>query len=264
MGLQWKKAVTIGPGEELEGFLLKVFRIETPEIKEEPTGVPGQTRSIYYFPSGSRRNVMPISTDSKPDGDSGDLENNIVEESTESAPVNVVRDDVESDESLMQEDVEPPQDDVSGSETATDESGADQAPDFDEEAELPHSEQPGAISLMILKKDSLAPVRLNAELVAHDVDVSAKIYGLGVEELLVESPFVLVDQRSVITVRFHVKARQDKLPIECTCKLLESAEGKKMGTLALDLEITGIDEGDRPGVLARYIKWLHFHAMARE
>ncbi|MBL6976026.1 MAG: hypothetical protein ISR64_09870 [Deltaproteobacteria bacterium] len=47
---------------------------------------------------------------------------------------------------------------------------------------------------MIARKEALAPVDIGAELIAHDVDVTAKIIRLGTEGIILECPFVLIDE----------------------------------------------------------------------
>lgn len=116
---------------------------------------------------------------------------------------------------------------------------------------------------MIARKEALAPVDITAELIAHDVDVTAKIIRLGKEGIILECPFVLIDQKSVIAVRFKISSKGEFIPIECTCSLEDSVDGRAKGTLVLELTITGTDEGEHPGVLARYVKWLLFHSLAK-
>ncbi|NOZ00408.1 MAG: PilZ domain-containing protein, partial [Deltaproteobacteria bacterium] len=61
VGLKWEKAVTVGPRTELAGFLLKIFKIEHPEIREEPVG-KGQTRSVFHFPPQGASKLIPLMT----------------------------------------------------------------------------------------------------------------------------------------------------------------------------------------------------------
>ena len=304
VGLSWEKAVTVGPREEMAGFLKKVFRIEDADIQEEPSG-KRQVRSIFHFPPQGASKLIPIRTGPPaapapeplspveipplepvepapvpdepapiPEAPAQEPPDRVPEPpkpvaraAAEPPVVKPVQASPEEAAPARRSSGSAPVDGITAGDGPAEKppsAGKTREPSsrFEASAELPHSKQPGAISQMIARTHQQASVDINAELVAHDVDVRAKILSLGNDGMILECPFVLIDEKSIITVRFNISSKGSSIPIECSCKLNRSLDGHAPGSLCLDLKISGNDEGGHPGVLSRYVKWLLFHSLA--
>lgn len=231
VGLQWEKAVTDGAAQQLSDFLKKMFRMPEVDIRKEPGELPGTQRSVYRFPFQSMNPVVPVQYRKRPEG--------------EAPPVNRLDDAAPMAAS-----------DLPG--------GSLEVPThvFTGEA-LPHSGASGAISQMIARKRALSPVSLDAGLTADNMEGRGKVIRLGLDNLIVMVESIQADTSSYLSASIGIPCETGYRQIVCRCLVEGVADGRKPGERAMELRIVEIDECGSPGVLSRYVKWLHFNSLAK-
>lgn len=72
------------------------------------------------------------------------------------------------------------------------------------------------------------------------------------------------EQGGQVEVEFEIRTRRGDLRVGCVCKVAEIDSGQATGTPGLDLEVISADEGDQPGILESYVRWLHFRFIAED
>lgn len=230
VGLQWDKAVTDGASDQLRDFLERMFKIPAPDIREGSGGPPGAERCVFRFPLQSTNPVLTLKYQ-KPNPDEAP-----VNRLDRAAPLPVSR--------------------VPGG-------SLDVPPHVFTGEELNHSKKPGAISQAVARKRSLSPVSLDAELVSDNAQGKGKVIRMGLEALVIQARDFHADTSSYVSTRVSIPSETGYFPIVCKCLVESSADGTGHGEKVLELKVTDVDECGKPGVLSRYVKWLHFHSLAR-
>ncbi len=109
-----------------------------------------------------------------------------------------------------------------------------------------------------------APAGINGVLDIGNRSESVRITHLGVSNLFVQTGKRPPGSSDSVIVRFNIPAAAEKIPIICQCRITSIGEGDTTGVQGLDLEITRLEEGKHKGILKKYVKWLHFQALATD
>jgi hypothetical protein len=72
----------------------------------------------------------------------------------------------------------------------------------------------------------------------------------------------LLRGRPPAQLSFDFKTARQKIPVRCECVVTEFDDGATTSTPGLDLEFSSVDEGDYAGILAKYVRWLHFNIVS--
>ncbi|NOZ00578.1 MAG: PilZ domain-containing protein [Deltaproteobacteria bacterium] len=230
VGLEWEKAVTDGSSEQLTDFMKTLFRLPFIDIAEESGGPPGAERYVYRFSTRSTDPVLPLKYQ-KPSGP-----DQMVNRLDDAEPMPRSR--------MAGDTLEVPAHVFTGE-------------------ELPHSSESGAISRMIQRKKSLSPVSLYADLTADNMDGKGRVVRLGLDGLIIRTSDFSMDSSTYLSARIGIPCETGYRNIVCKCLVEKATDGLKANERVMDLKITEVDECGSPGVLARYVKWLHFHSLAR-
>lgn len=130
---------------------------------------------------------------------------------------------------------------------------------------MPHSDrQQGAITGMIHRKDLRAPTSQPATLSIGGSEMDVLITHIGLDGLFVEAPLVPANQEVDVCIRFEVNTRDGIIPLTCNCRIATVDNGSNWGKPGMDLEFSDVIEGKHPGILKRYVKWLHFNALSKD
>lgn len=137
------------------------------------------------------------------------------------------------------------------------------APPYVEEgSKLPHSQESGAITTMVNRKDLRAPTSQLGILSVAGADLEVEITSIGIDGAMVDTGPLTLATGTEACLRFEIKTRAGVIPVTCNCRSGTVADSQSAGTANLDLEFTEVLEGDHEDVLRRYVKWLHFNNLA--
>jgi len=260
IGLQWVRAVTTGPSESLKAFLLNRMGLGVTEIAQEFFGPRRQSRHVYRFP------VMGIGSPPGPASKPAARQPAAPTERGGSAapterggPLRKMRQRPEqrlpaTSRMLLQTDVR-----VRRSDGKFEERESRPLPPH--VAKLSNSDQPGPLSMVVQRGDTLAATDLPACVEYAGREYEATVLGLGLKCMSVSVPVKPNSSVPAIKVRFSLPARGEPVPIVCHCKLLYVDESYESGVPRLELEIETYDEGKGQGLLWTYLKWLHFRSL---
>lgn len=105
------------------------------------------------------------------------------------------------------------------------------------------------------------PITLKALLVSGATRRNVRITSLGCTSLSLDMKGDLAGIGDTATVRFNVPLRRGVGLAAVTGKISKSATRPSEGVSLLEITIESLDEGDRPGVVERYVRWLHQRAL---
>ena len=139
-------------------------------------------------------------------------------------------------------------------------------PDFTEKpAVTAHAadENQGALTTRIGRQSSRAPASLECAIAVAGGKEMARITQLGQNSLFVATTLPRPKPATPIAVRFNIRSGSKTVPITCQCRLLTDEPGEQ-GEQGFDLQIERLDEGDRKGLLEKYLRWLFFQSLIGE
>ncbi len=120
---------------------------------------------------------------------------------------------------------------------------------------------PGQISVMVARED--VQVSLPALLALGSDSLSTTVRRLGAARAFVQTGFVPADHAAGMQLRFEIPTRRGPIAITCQCRLEEVVEDSPGWGSGMVLRFQSMDEGGRPGVLERYMKFVQFQDLAR-
>jgi len=120
---------------------------------------------------------------------------------------------------------------------------------------------PGQISVMVARED--VQVSLPATLALGPDSLSTTVRRLGAARAFVLTGFVPADRSAGMQLRFEIPTRRGPIAITCQCRLEEVVENSPGWGSGMVLRFQSMDEGARPGVLERYMKFVQFQDLAR-
>jgi len=106
------------------------------------------------------------------------------------------------------------------------------------------------------RDEVLIPCRLDGSIFVIDSSVPVVVTSLGQASAVVRSRFVPVDDTGEITLVLIIGTRRGDVPVRCHGRVTVIERGHEPG---FRMAFSGIEEGDSPGVLERYLKWLEFN-----
>lgn len=104
-------------------------------------------------------------------------------------------------------------------------------------------------------------VTLKALLVSGATRRNVRVTSVGEHSIALDMRGGLEGIGETATVRFNVPLRRGVGLVAATGHVTKSTSRPIEGISLLEIEIDSIDEGDRPGVLERYVRWLHQRAI---
>ena len=104
-------------------------------------------------------------------------------------------------------------------------------------------------------------ITLKALMVSGSTRRNVRVTALGEHSLSLDMKGGLEGIGDKATVRFNVPLRRGVGLVAVTGPVTSSASRPSEGVSLIELGIEVLDEGDRPGVLERYVRWLHQRAL---
>jgi hypothetical protein len=123
------------------------------------------------------------------------------------------------------------------------------------------STNPGTITDQIDRQRVRAAANQPATMLFREVSLPVTIRSLGIDSLFVETRVRPVGASEGLIVRFEVPAREGSVAIGCSCRIVGEEDGEESTAPGLELAIQELDEGGHPGILRRYVRWLHFNTL---
>jgi len=105
--------------------------------------------------------------------------------------------------------------------------------------------------------DVLVPCRVDGSIFVIDASVPVVVTALGQTAAVVRSRFVPVDDTQPLTLVLIIGTRRGDVPVRCHGRVTVIERGIDSG---FRMVFSNVEEGDSPGVLERYLKWLEFNA----
>jgi len=105
------------------------------------------------------------------------------------------------------------------------------------------------------------PITLKALLVSGATRRNVRITSLGCHSLTLDMKGDLEGIGETATVRFNVPLRRGVGLAAVTGRIANSSTRPSEGIAWLEITVESVDEGDRPGVIERYVRWLHQRAL---
>ncbi len=229
VGVEWVKAVSNGPENELTRFLEEVLHIRDPQIYVE--AVPGQEnpRVEFTFPR-----VAVFGDD--------DVRN--FHEDEEEATADI------SDQLRAER------------ESKIAESGERAAMPSQPSPTFNRSRDDGALTRQINAGELRAVAEVKAVMDIAGKRVNVLITHLGTNGMFVRTMLPPRDPVKRADVKFELRVRGGMAEIKCRCKVIAIDDGRTSRTPGIDLAIARLDEDGNDGVLKAYVRWLTFRNMA--
>ncbi len=106
-------------------------------------------------------------------------------------------------------------------------------------------------------QEVLIPCRLEGSLFAVDASVPVIVTALGQTGAVVKSRFVPIDDARPFTLVLIIGTKRGDVPLRCHGRMTLIEKGSESG---FRMAFSSVEEGDSPGVLERYLKWLEFNS----
>jgi len=274
IALAWEKAVTIAPPEDLARFLDSVFGIQSPTIRREASGPRGTERSVFSFGSIAAHPVAPVPWSGETPAPSRELPKSqdparpfqtpspVPPRRTPVQPVEVEIPDPFDAVALGADRLEVTSQDLDALEVkviALERDGTPTRESVPPEAPPPKRDS-GPVSAMVARED--VPVSLHGALILGDEKLSVTLRQLGEVRVFVQTAFVPMNREADLRLQFDIPARRGSTQVECRCRLLEAQAEEVEPGPGLLLRVLSIDEGDSPGIVTRYMKFVQFTDLA--
>ena len=106
-----------------------------------------------------------------------------------------------------------------------------------------------------------APTKLRAALRTSSTIVPGTIVALGARGVVLEISSLFTGPFERLEIGFNIPADGVDRPVACAARLLAVEPLPRPGVVALDLAFDRVDEGAEPGLLGRYVRWLHHRSV---
>ena len=275
IALAWEKAVTVAPAEDLARFLETVFGIMSPEIRRETAGPRGTPRNVFAFGSISVRPDSMIQGVADNSGVSPAASTGFEPEPVDLAPVRKPAQRPGSKAASVE--IPDPFDAVTlcaGNLAVTSE-------DFDAmdlkvialESDGTVIQEPvaregrhrrresGQISAMVARDD--VNLSLSGVITLGGAALPVVIRQLAEDHVFVNTAFVPMNRDAGLNLRFEIPARRGSVTVECVCRLQDVCVEDSAPGSGLLLRVVSMNEGNSPGIVMRYVKFVQFSDLAR-
>lgn len=284
VGLRWVKATTAMEARLLATFLEILFGISASILLPHVELGQGRMRSSFEFeaflraiverkrpelptpPAGEPRVAAPIRTNLR-DPEAGPIGFITRPEEVDALKVEVVPHSlgVTSQQAVSDEDLEllagtprkrpgPEPAEAhkpAGGRTATDKAAAEKAP---EKADPGRRRPPSSGAEPVVDRPVAGDLPAVLEVGSERLQVRVTQFARAA--FFVRTLVAPVDIDGVYPLRFAIATREGDVTLTATTRISEVRTGRNDGTPGLELEIVDLDEGNRPGLLSRYVKWL--------
>jgi len=125
------------------------------------------------------------------------------------------------------------------------------------------SPEDGSLTTRIARSGLRAPAGLDATVILGDRTAAGLITHLGATSLYVQTEIMPAEKSGLLVVSFDVLTKNREVRVVCECRETARDDGASTGAPGLDLEIVRLEE-EEAGLLRKYVRWLHFQALARE
>ena len=236
VGVQWERAVSSSPPEELGIFLDEVLLVPKAAVVVEPGARTGMKQSVYHFP----RFVASSGQDLD------DYEEIEEEDTEELVPAAAKRKRDRARRAKRTERTTAP------------------VPMLPREASHSYSrtKEDGALTRQIRTGAMLAPCDIQATVKARLRKMDAKIAAIGLKSMLIHLASPPKSTLTNVTVSFELRVKGGMAPVSCKCKVTAVGAGTSTLSTAMDLEINSVNEGTEIGLLRDYVRWLSLRKMA--
>ena len=247
VGLCWERAVCSGPPVLLALFLRSTLGVTADDIVRRPIGRNREVMSLHVFdppPSsaspgaGAGRGGASLRTPTSERAEAGERGPSSSAEPRSAGPVVLVSGAVEPE---LRPAVMP-----SGV-------GLDRA----------SIEDPGPLTVRT-DSDARAPADIPARVTFGGQTIAGRVSHLGLTGMFVATYFVPVEKSARLSVELSIRTRDGTEVIACQCRSAAIDDGSVTGSPGIDLDIIAADERSHPGLLRRYVKWLHHRSLAGE
>ncbi len=269
IGMQWTRAITSGPPLVLEQFLDARMGIADANVLEEAGHPREPSRSVFRFPVGTFGGPQaaappppkPAPTPPRPAPTQHpapwEPESNRPVPPPPSRPVMRTptrRGFSDASKFLSQHEVSVVRSDGKKEKRRV-------KPLEEHVTKLSDTAQPGPLSLMVRRSDTLPPTNLAAKLVLGGRAMDATITGLGLKGMYLRVPCKPPPPGKQVGVLFELPSKGGSVPIDCTCKLLFVDTDDESPMPGLELEVVRYEEKGMKGILYTYLKWLTFRSL---
>ncbi len=121
----------------------------------------------------------------------------------------------------------------------------------------------GSLTTRIARSGLRARASLSATVTREGHSSPGLITHLGATSFYLRTDVVPTDERELLVIRFGIPAHDVEVGVTCQCRVTGRDDGAVSASPGLDLEIARLEE-EEPGILRKYVRWLHFQALARD
>jgi hypothetical protein len=249
IGLKWIRAVTSGDPDYLAHFLDARFGIHREVALEKIVTSEGRNRTVFPFEPLHVVGATLHHTYSK-DKDAP----------KEDEPAERPRQDLldELNQALKLA--------VPGGDAATPGSKGPRrpaAPRMDEPFDdLPGpARQEGTLTQQVTRQGLRASCVMSGAIEMASAWVDCSILSLGVTHLYVQTPVRPISPQVDPRVHVDIPTRDGAIHVTMSCRIVETRADPLPENCGLELAILAMDEAGHAGIVARYVKWLHFSSL---
>ncbi len=121
----------------------------------------------------------------------------------------------------------------------------------------------GPITRSLQAVDAREAVTLKAVLVTSGARKTVRITSLGSMSVTADMKGDPGDLTEAVALRFNVPIRTGTALVTCNCVLQRRETDATKDVTIMEFAVESIEEGDRPGVLERYVRWLHQRSISK-
>ena len=262
IGLQWTRAISSGPALVLEQFLEARMSITGATVVEEAGHPREPSRSVYRFPVGTFGGPQAAAPPSPPRPAPKPEPPPWEPERTHTPPppprpamkAPTRRGFSDASKFLSQHEVAVVRSDGKKEERRV-------KPLEEHVTKLSDTAEPGPLSLMVRRSDTLPPTNLAARLVVAGRSFDATITGIGLKGMYLRVAGNPPPLGKEVGVLFELPSKGGSVPVDCTCKLLFIDRDDESPHPGLELEVVRYEEKGMKGILYTYLKWLTFRSL---
>lgn len=249
IGLKWIRAVTSGDPDYLTQFLDTRFGIHREVALEKIVTSEGRNRTVFPFEPlhtvgatlhrGFARGEGAPVEDAARERPRQDL----LEELNQALRLAVPSGDVASAGSKGPQRPSAPRMDES----------------FDDLPDPPRQE--GTLTQQVTRQGLRASCVMSGALEMASAWVDCTILSLGITHLYAQTPVRPISPHLDPRVHVDIPTRDGAIHVTLACRIVETRADPLPENCGLELAILSLDEAGHAGILARYVKWLHFSSL---
>ena len=114
------------------------------------------------------------------------------------------------------------------------------------------------VSRLLIRDKSRVPVELQVRYKLNGKKDDGLIRALGTKSLFLATGLDVGPAEGVVHISLPVPNQREPTVLQLVCRVDRVEDGAQLGYQGMDLTITHLDEGKRPGLFVRYIKTLYY------